>query len=121
MITKHKSCVEPFVQYRGIETIIDIINLNKETSIISECLNILTNVVEANEEYKLILIRIKLDSILHKKIESNISLEDIAKSIYLINQDLIIKMNDIKIDSFSDNKIKPEIVNYLLKGKMVKV
>jgi hypothetical protein len=80
MITRHKSCIEPFVQYRGIETIIDIINLNRETLIISECISILNNVVEANEEYKLILIRVKLDSILNKKIESNNSIEDIARS-----------------------------------------
>jgi hypothetical protein len=80
MITRHKSCIEPFVQYRGIETIIDRINLNRETLIISECISILNNVVEANEEYKLILIRVKLDSILNKKIESNNSIEDIARS-----------------------------------------
>lgn len=80
MITKHRSCIEPFVQYRGIETIIDILNLNQESFITSESISILTNVVEANEEYKLILIRMKLDSILTNKIESNSSIEHIARS-----------------------------------------
>jgi hypothetical protein len=80
MITKHKSCIEPFVQYRGIETIIDILNLNQEILITSESISILTNVVEANEEYKLILTRMKIDSILNKKIESNGNIEDIARS-----------------------------------------
>jgi hypothetical protein len=80
MITKHRSCIEPFVQYRGIETIIDLLNLNQESFITSESISILTNVVEANEEYKLILIRMKLDSILNKKIESNSSIEDLARS-----------------------------------------
>ncbi len=80
MITKHKSCIEPFVQYRGIETIIDILNLNQESLITSESISILTNVVEANEEYKLILTRMKIDSILNKKIESNGNIEDIARS-----------------------------------------
>ena len=83
-ITKHKICIEPFVQYKGIETIILILEYSNDIPIISDCIEILMNVIDANDEYKLILIDKNIEELIKEKSVTNTEIEERAKSILTI-------------------------------------
>ena len=79
-MTKHKICVEPFVQYNGIDSILAIlVKSTNNVSLIYDCFNILGNLIEGNDDYKKILAQKKVpdlikeiivkSSMLDKKIE----------------------------------------------------
>ena len=80
-MTKHKGCVEPFVQDNGIDTIINILNNSNDSFILNECIYILLNVVDENQEYKSILIEKKICELLEKKFSSNTNILENGKSL----------------------------------------
>ena len=80
-ITNHKSCIEPFVQYNGIETVLQIIENSNDFIILSFCIKILVNVIQENDEYKLILIDKKIEDLLKEKWSKIVNLEESSKSL----------------------------------------
>ena len=80
-ITNHKSCIEPFVQYNGLETVLQIIENSNDFIILSFCIKILVNVIQENDEYKLILIDKKIEDLLKEKWSKIVNLEESSKSL----------------------------------------
>lgn len=136
-MTKHKNCIEPLVQYNGIDALLDQLRKSSNNvAIIYDCFNILGNVIDGNDDYKKILAQKKVpdlvneiiakSSMLDKKIEyeGRSKLFLYKALIYNINSSQV-KLEKIEDLSFKDikvqNPIKPEVKNYVISGKIVKM
>jgi hypothetical protein len=66
-LTRHNICVEPFVQYNGIDTILEILEKSSDNvSVIYDCFNILSNIIDGNDEYKRIMQKKQVPDLINK-------------------------------------------------------
>lgn len=66
-LTKHKSCIEPFVQYKGLDVILAILaKSTNNVALIFDCFNILGNVIDGNDDYKKILSTKKVPDLINE-------------------------------------------------------
>ena len=131
ILLKHKYSIQIFIQQKGLETLIQLLKDNiTDVNLILILFKILTNIVEANDEYKIMLKNLDISKILNEIIKQvgiyDKKIEYQARSLnFLINSAKIsleevndeIDYNDIKVV----NPIKPEIKNFLCSGKTLKI
>ena len=106
-------------------------------SAIYECFNILGNIIDGNDDYKKMLLQKKAPDLINEIIikssmlDKRIEYEGRSK-ILRIKLDLIFSLNSCQIKlekvddlSFKDikvqNPIKPEVKNFVLSGKIIKL
>ena len=135
-LTRHSCCVEPFVQYSGIDSILEILEKsNDNVSIIYDCFNIFSNIIDGNDEYKRIMLKKKVTDLINKIIQKSAYLDKkiefegrsnfISLKIALIFN---INQHQLVLDAYDDpsfhnikveDPIKPMIKNFLVSGKIV--
>ena len=132
ILLKNKYSIQIFVQQKGLETLIQLLKDNiTNVNLILILFKILTNIVEANDEYKIMLKNLEISKILNEIIKEvgiyDKKIEYQARSLnFLINSAKISleEINDDEID-YNDikvvNPIKPEIKNFLCSGKTLKI
>ena len=132
ILLKNKYSIQIFIQQKGLETLIQLLKDNiTNVNLILILFKILTNIVEADDEYKIMLKNLEISKILNQIIKEigiyDKKIEYQARSLnFLINSAKISleEINDDEID-YNDikvvNPIKPEIKNFLCSGKTLKI
>lgn len=130
LLTRHSNCREPFVQFSGIPTTVNLLKFSiSNPNIIVETFNILNNVIEDYDEYKLMLSDLKVPDLILEIIDKSGNLDN---RIEFEGRSLIFNINNIKyraqgVDEISflnvsnELRLKPEVKNFLTSGQIVTV
>ena len=129
-LVMNKKCVPPFVQYKGIESCVKLLNDNDSNlELIPILLNLFKSVANTSDEYKKMMKEKKLPEVLNKVIKK-VGMYD--KKIEFEGRQLIFSINLIKIELEDPNSIgvedikivepiPSEVRNFLTSGKQVKI
>jgi hypothetical protein len=131
-LCKHKYCIEPVIQFNGIEPIIKILQQTSSTSnvnLIFDVFSILSYIADSNDEYKRMMQNLKVPSIVDDTINRCGYLD---KKIEFEGRSLIFTINStqVKLDELEElnyvevkveNPIKTDVKNFLVNGKIVKM
>ena len=129
-LLKHKYCIQPFIQYKGLEEAISLLKDNDtNVDLILDVFHILSSIANAGDEYKFMMQQLKLPDLINKIIqkagmyEKKIEYEG-RSLIFLINMAKV-KLEVVDDIDFTDikivNPIKPEVKNFLTSGKQLKI
>ena len=125
-----KKCVPPFVQYKGIDSCVKLLNDNDTNiELIPILLRLFKSVANASDEYKKMLKEKKLIDIINRVIKK-VGVYD--KKIEFEGRQLIFSINLVKVDLEDPNSIgvedikivepiPSEVRNFLTSGKQVKI
>ena len=129
-LCQNKECIPPFVQYKGIDACINLLN-NNDTNVelISHIFSIFKNVANASDEYKKMLQEKKLPEIINRIIKK---IGPYDKKLEFEGRQLLFNVNLCKIQLEDPNSIgvddikivepiPPEVRNFLTSGKQVKI
>ena len=126
----NKECVPPFVQYKGIDALIKLLNDNDTNiSLISNAFQIFKNVANASDEYKKMLHDKKVPDLINRIIKK---VGPYDKKIEFEGRQLLFNCNLYKIELEDPNSIgvdeikivepiPPPVRNFLTSGKQVKI
>jgi len=126
----NKECVPPFVQYKGIDALIKLLNDNDTNIIlISNASQIFKNIANASDEYKKMLQEKKVPDLINRIIKK---VGPYDKKIEFEGRQLLFNCNLYKIELEDPNSIgvdeikiiepiPPPVRNFLTSGKQVKI
>jgi len=129
-LVMNKKCVPPFVQYKGIDSCVKLLNDNDTNiELIPILLRLFKSVANASDEYKKMLKEKKLIDIINRVIKK-VGVYD--KKIEFEGRQLIFSINLAKVDLEDPNSIgvedikivepiPSEVRNFLTSGKQVKI
>jgi hypothetical protein len=129
-LVMNKKCVPPFVQYKGIDSCVKLLNDNDTNiELIPILLRLFKSVANASDEYKKMLKEKKLIDIINRVIKK-VGVYD--KKIEFEGRQLIFSINLVKVDLEDPNSIgvedikivepiPSEVRNFLTSGKQVKI
>ena len=129
-LLQNKNCVPPFVQYKGIDALVNLLN-NNDTNVelISKVFSMLKNIANASDEYKKILQEKKVPDLINRIIKK---IGPYDKKLEFEGRQLLFNVNLCKIELEDPNSIgvddikivepiPPEVRNFLTSGKQVKI
>ena len=126
----NKKCVPPFVQYKGIESAVKLLNDNDSNiELIHKLFNLFKNVANTSDEYKIMMKDQKLPEVINKVIKK-VGVYD--KKVEFEGRQLIFMINLVKVEMEDPNSvgvedyklaepIPSEVRNFLTSGKQVKI
>ena len=129
-LVKNKKCVPPFVQYKGIDSCVNLFDKNdSDIELIPILISLFKSVANASDEYKKMLKEKKLIDLINRVIKK-IGMYD--KKIEFEGRQLIFSINLAKIDLEDPNSIRvedikiaepipSEVRNFLTSGRQVKI
>ena len=129
-LLQNKNCVPPFVQYKGIDALVNLLN-NNDTNVelIAKVFSMLKNIANASDEYKKILQEKKVPDLINRIIKK---IGPYDKKLEFEGRQLLFNVNLCKIELEDPNSIgvddikivepiPPEVRNFLTSGKQVKI
>ena len=126
----HKYCIQPFIQYKGLETSIDLLKENElNTDLILNVFKMLSMIAKSNEEYKIMMQNLKLPDLINIIIKKcgiyDKKIEFEGRSLIFLINNAKVKLEKVDDIDYEDikvvNPIKPEIKNFLTSGKQLKI
>ena len=130
ILLKHKYCIQPFIQFKGLELAAKLLEDNDtNVDLILIVFQMLSYICHNGDEYTLMMRQVKLGDIINGVVktagvfEKKIEYEG-RSLVYLINMAKV-KLEEVDDIDFTDikivNPIKPEVKNFLTSGKQLKI
>ena len=129
---KNKIFIEPFILNKGVETLIKLLkwidNTFHNESVILQLFSVLKRILIVNDEYKLMMQKLKMSDLINRviKLTSNLDkkVEFEGKSVLFLINKAKAQLEEVVEVEFTDIKlvepIKAAVKNYLTSGKQLK-
>jgi hypothetical protein len=131
VLVRSKNCIEPFIQYNGLELVINILKANaNDINTVLTCFAILYDVTDSSEDYRKMAYDFGLVDLVNEIIQK---IGYLDKKIEFEGRTLIFTINSMtggKLEELDDigysdirleNPIKSDVRNFLTDGKVVKM
>jgi hypothetical protein len=127
-LTRHKSCIEPFVQFNGIDAVLKILrDYPTNLTLVYDIFGTLYSIADSSDEYKRMLITMNTTELVEDVISKSGHLDNKVKfeggSLIFILSNTKVKVEEVEelnyVDIKTERAIKAEVENFLKSGKIV--